>query len=406
MMNSEVYFHKSINFKHEGKKLLFRTSQSLFSSFQVDVGTRFLLRTITATNLNAHCKILDLGCGYGPIGLTLKKIYSDSVVHMVDRDALAIEYSRQNAELNQMSDVKVYGSLGYDNVQETDFDLIISNIPAKAGELVISYFLRDAAHYLSLKGLVAIVVVAPLEMLLEKIVSNEPYITILYKRRRAGHVVFHFQYSNDHDEEVKPGLSAIERGIYDRDNVAMSFHGLRYRMQMAQGLPEFNSLHYHNEILMEEIRVIQRAGVGRAIVFNPGQGHIPVMLWKLLEPNRIILVDRDLLSLEYSKKNLMINECPDRYIMTSHQVGIYTKDEEQADLIMGAIREDEGTEAIALTIKQAAAQLSHDGTILISATSTVITRLIKVIQSQNLLKIRKRKRWRGYSLLMLKHNLP
>ncbi len=402
-MNSEVYFHKLINFKHEGKMLLFRTSQSLFSSFQVDVGTKFLLRTITATNLNTYCKILDLGCGYGPIGLTLKKIHSDSVVHMVDRDALAIEYSRQNTELNQLSDVKTYGTLGYDNIQETDFDLIISNIPAKAGELVISYFLRDAAHYLSLKGLLAIVVVAPLEMLIEKIVSNEPYITILYKRRRPGHVVFYCQYSNCRDEEVKLGLSAIERGIYDRDNVAMSFHDLRYRMQMAQGLPEFDSLHYHSEILMEEMRVIQRASVRRTIVFNPGQGHIPVMLWKLLEPNRIILVDRDLLSLEYSRKNLIINKCPDTYITTSHQVGIYIEDEEQADLIIGVIREHEGTEAITLTIKQAASQLSRDGTILISATSTVITRLIKVVQSQNLLKVRNRKRWRGYSLLILKH---
>ena len=404
-MNDEVYFHKLINFKHEGKKLLFRTSQSLFSSFQVDVGTRFLLRTITATGLNENCRILDLGCGYGPIGLALKKIYTDSVVHMVDRDALAIQYSRQNAELNQMSDVKVYGSLGYDNVQETDFDLIISNIPGKAGELVISYFLRDAAHYLSLKGLVAIVVVAPLEMLIEKIVTNEPYITILYKRERSGHVVFHFQYSNDHDEEAKPRLNAIERGIYDRDNVAMSFHGLRYRMQMAQGLPEFDSLHYHNEILMDELRVIHRASVRSAIVFNPGQGHVPVILWKLLEPNRVILADRDLLSLEYSKKNLIINKCPDGYITTSHQVGIYTKDEEKADLIVGVMREDEGTEAISLTIKQAADQLSHDGTILISATSTAITRLIKVVQSQNLLKVKKRRRWRGYSLLILKHNL-
>src|SRR5215208_4474910 len=98
---TDVYYKKTIPFNFSKQRLQFRVSQDLFSSHDIDVGTRFLLRTlVTSKELGRPSAILDLGCGYGPIGLTLKSLYPDAVVHLTDRDALAVEYTGQNAVLN------------------------------------------------------------------------------------------------------------------------------------------------------------------------------------------------------------------------------------------------------------------------------------------------------------------
>jgi len=155
----DAYFKKDVTYNYRGENLKFHVSQSLFSSHDIDLGTKRLLRTIETEGLNKYDKVLDLGCGYGPIGISLKSFYEPSIVHMVDRDALALEFSKQNVELNNLSDIKIYGSLGYDDVTEKDFDFIVSNIPAKVGEPVLSHILEDARFYLRPRGKVAVVVI-------------------------------------------------------------------------------------------------------------------------------------------------------------------------------------------------------------------------------------------------------
>ena len=192
-----MYFKKLLTFRFWRQEIQFRVSQDLFSSHQIDAGTQFLLRAIKDLNQGQFSKILDLGCGYGPIGLTLKKLSGTACVHMVDRDALAAEYSRQNADINGLSGVSVYGSLGYDDVRSRDFDLIASNIPAKAGQVVISHLLRYSVHYLRPGGVVVVVVVAPIERMVDEVLRNSPGISLLFKRSRRGHIVFGYQFASD-----------------------------------------------------------------------------------------------------------------------------------------------------------------------------------------------------------------
>jgi len=109
-----------------------------------------------------------------------------------------------------------------------------------------------------------------------------------------------------------------------------------------------------------------------------------------------------LLSLRYSMNNLILNECPESQVTLSHQVGMGMKSQEPADLIAGVLREGEGREAIALTMRQAAEQLAPGGTILVVASSTAVTRLVKVVQSEKLLEAKDRRRYKGRSLLALK----
>jgi len=408
----DVYFKKVIDFQYKKQQLHFRVSQDLFSSHQVDMGSARLLRSLAHTEGRAFHKILDLGCGYGSLGLTLKKLDEARGVCMVDRDALAIEYSRQNAVLNQLSDVDIHGSLGYDDVRSRDFDLIISNIPGKAGEVVIRSFLLDAQRYLNPAGFVALVAVTPLEPLIAGILES-PHIHVTFKEARAGHVIFHYQFSPEFNTESRPGEPASAHNLYDRERVVISTGDIEFSMQTARGLPEFDQLNYHTKLLINGIQALQGKPVKRVLVFNPGQGHVPVALWKLFEPHTMGLVDRDLLSLRYAKRNLALNGCPDTHITLSHQVGMQSQNDAPfrnstpllngapADLIAGILRESEGPEAVALTVKQAVEYLTPKGTLLVSGGSTAVTRLVDVLQAEKKIRIQKRKRNKGKSLLVL-----
>ncbi len=396
----DVYYKKTLDFYHSGQTLKFHVSQDLFSSHQIDVGTARLLRSLDGAQ--PFHKILDLGCGYGPLGLTLKKLYPDSVVHLVDRDALAVDYTRQNAALNQIADVVVYGSLGYDDVTARDFDLVISNIPGKAGETVIASLLRDAGHFLTPGGMVAIVVVAALADTVAQIL-NDPDIEIVFQETRAGHAIVHYRFAEAYREKLRPFENGFAAGLYHRDAITILAGPLTFPMQTARGLPEFDSLRYHSALLIEGLLNLQKTKVNRAVVFNPGQGHVPVALWKLSEPAAVALVDRDVLSLRYAQYNLIHNGCPASQVAAAHQVGLFPQAGGQTvDLIAGIVREEEGQAAAELLAQQAAAQLAPGGLLCVTAGSTPITRLEKAIQPGKQWRIEKRKREKGISLLVLR----
>ncbi len=393
-MNEDVYFHKVVTLRAGKETLNFRTSQELFSSHDIDTGTRFLLRSIIEADYQPKA-ILDMGCGYGPLGLALKKLYPESSVQMVDRDALAVEYAKQNAGLNGLHGVEIYGSTGYDDVNKNDFDLIVSNIPGKAGEAVITYLLREAQHYLAPGGTAAIVVVAALETIVERMLMETPGCEITLRKNRAGHAVFHYGFSG---EQTTPEQSGVERGVYDRQTLTMLAAGLEYKIKTAYGLPEFDSLSYGSGMLAEALRDLRGRDIKRAAVYNPGQGHIPIIIWKLMQTESLGLADRDLLALRYSRLNLILNGCPEEKVNIHHGVGADLP--VKFDLFAGVLR-DESKEANILTLKQAVKALSPGGVIVVSGSSTQITRLVGWAGQEARLRIVKRERRRGYSLLAL-----
>ena len=144
----DPHYKKTVALDVGGRSFSFRVSQTLFSTHSVDVGTELLLRTFHREGVGFE-KVLDLGCGYGPIGIVLKGLNPTATLHMVDRDALAVEYASQNALLNGLEDAATYATLGFDDVEGTDFDLIAANIPGKASRGVISSWLRDAPLFCS-----------------------------------------------------------------------------------------------------------------------------------------------------------------------------------------------------------------------------------------------------------------
>ena len=151
---------KDIVFETElqGSHLIFHSTWGLFSPREVDEGTRLLLQH---AEFPPKGKILDIGCGYGAIGITLAKGAPERKVHMVDTDFTAVEYAKKNAKLNGVDgDSEVYLSNGFSNVPENiKFDAIVSNLPAKVGRELLWILLNDAKARLSEAGVLYVVTI-------------------------------------------------------------------------------------------------------------------------------------------------------------------------------------------------------------------------------------------------------
>ncbi len=124
-----------------GHNLQFRTTWGLFSPKGIDEGSRLLLDHI---EVNRDDNTLDLGCGYGPLGLTLAKLAPEGTSTLVDKDFVAVEYSKKNAKLNKINNVNIFLSNGFDQVESSSFDLIVSNLPAKTGKELYYLYFYDA----------------------------------------------------------------------------------------------------------------------------------------------------------------------------------------------------------------------------------------------------------------------
>ncbi len=392
-----VYTKKQVPLKLRDVNLTFSVSQSLFSSHQVDTGTSHLLKALRPGLAGPFTNILDLGCGYGPIGLTMAKRYPQSAVHMVDRDALAVAFTRENARRNHLTNVRAYGSLAYEGVQARNFDLVAANIPGKAGEDVITEMLRGAHRFLTPDGEVAIVIVSPLIPLVTRLLA-EPHIILLDRVDKSAHTVFRYRFESRPTDEDR-----IAQDLYQREAVDFEVDELNFRAETAVGLPEFDTLSYRTVLASKALADLDDLTLRRMLVLNPGQGHPAVLAWLTQRPQAITLAGRDLLALRYSRRNLEANGCDEMRIKSWHGIGLPVEDPgaEPYDLVLIDLRDDEGPDVHAHRVAEIAGVTRVGGTILAYGGSTPITRLLKGIQSDKRLLSRRRKKRKGNSLAII-----
>ena len=149
-----------------GNQMRFNTTWGLFSPRQVDDGSRLLLSLL---ELDSHEVVLDMGCGYGPIGLSIAKARPDSQVHLVDRDYLAVEYAKKNAALNGVTNASVYTSDALSEVPaDLPLTLMISNLPAKVGNELFYIAFCDAYDRLQPGGRIVVVTINGLRQFIKR----------------------------------------------------------------------------------------------------------------------------------------------------------------------------------------------------------------------------------------------
>lgn len=118
------------------------TTWGLFSPKEIDPGTELLLSHLAVRTDDVA---LDIGCGYGPLGLAIAQQAPHGEVHLVDRDFVAIDYAQSNARRNGLQNVQVYLSNGLSAVPESlPLTLVVSNLPAKVGNELFYLMFVDA----------------------------------------------------------------------------------------------------------------------------------------------------------------------------------------------------------------------------------------------------------------------
>lgn len=139
-------------------RFYFYSSNSVFSKSGMDFGSMLLVETVIKDNEEFSGSILDLGCGYGPIGIILAKLLNKPSVTMSDVNERALELCLMNAKENKVEDrVKVISSAAFENISES-FDIIVTNPPIRAGKDVVFSFYEGAYEHLNNGGKLYVVI--------------------------------------------------------------------------------------------------------------------------------------------------------------------------------------------------------------------------------------------------------
>ena len=158
---SEMYYAENPDAAHDihelrvdllGEKMTFLTDAGVFSKKMVDFGSQLLLKCL---EVDEGDSVLDVGCGYGPLGLSLAKAYGVQAT-MVDINNRALDLAQQNAERNKV-EATIFQSNIYEQV-EGKFDHVISNPPIRAGKQVVHEIIEKSKDFLETDGDLTIVI--------------------------------------------------------------------------------------------------------------------------------------------------------------------------------------------------------------------------------------------------------
>ena len=158
---SKMYYAENPDAAHDihelrvdllGEKMTFLTDAGVFSKKMIDFGSQLLLKCL---EVNQGESVLDVGCGYGPLGLSLAKAYGVQAT-MVDINNRALGLARQNAERNKV-EATIFQSNIYEQV-EGHFDHVISNPPIRAGKQVVHEIIEKSKDFLEIGGDLTIVI--------------------------------------------------------------------------------------------------------------------------------------------------------------------------------------------------------------------------------------------------------
>ena len=130
-------------------KLVLETADTSFSPNGIDKGTIVML---SAVDFSQQEKVLDLGCGYGVVGIYAAKLIGAQNVVMSDIDAASVELAQHNALLNNTEGIRIVLSDGFTNIQDSNFTLILSNPPYHSDFSVPKGFIEKGFNRLKIGG--------------------------------------------------------------------------------------------------------------------------------------------------------------------------------------------------------------------------------------------------------------
>jgi len=161
-LKEDIVFKDNIR----GFDFTFHSTWGLFSPKEIDAGSRLLIDFLEVKESDV---CLDIGCGYGVIGLNMAKMSVSGKVYMIDKDFVAIEYAKKNVMINQLTNCEVFLSNAFCNVpDDVKFDVIASNLPANVGKEMLYIILSDAMSHLKEGGKLYVVTIAGLREFIKR----------------------------------------------------------------------------------------------------------------------------------------------------------------------------------------------------------------------------------------------
>lgn len=145
---------RTIQFDILGKEFKFLTDNGVFSKDGLDFGSRLLLESIPLEEVGA--KVLDMGCGYGVIGIVVNKILAVDV-DMVDVNLRALHLCERNMKANNCINIKAFESNCYSKITQK-YNTIITNPPIRAGKDIVYDIVMNAKKHLLEEGKLFLVI--------------------------------------------------------------------------------------------------------------------------------------------------------------------------------------------------------------------------------------------------------
>ncbi|MCA1949724.1 MAG: class I SAM-dependent methyltransferase [Treponema sp.] len=322
----EAYGSKTVAMRFKGMDITLTLSHGLFSSYDVDSGTRLLLRVLSnhidklkSAAFSLPHQVLDAGSGTGVIGIALgsyfqKAGHENFVIRAQDRDELARQFTACNG-LREPRFSAHTEPLLYD---PGPYDWIVSNIPAKAGLPVLEYFVRRSLALLEEAGQVFVVIVEPLAETFKGWILKYGA-ELVEETAGPEHRVFVYgKPPAQQDAAEVPVKEAFSWEAYKRILGTYQIKDTEYTLQSLHGVEDFDQPHYIHELMAALILKLphqmksflaQREHLP-ILFFEVGQGHFP--LWFVTnfsqELARIsfipVIGGRNILSLTATKQNL------------------------------------------------------------------------------------------------------
>ena len=147
---------QKLNVKIFDINFTFYTDNGVFSKDRLDFGTRTFLENLPIDEMQ-DSTILDVGCGYGPIGIILSKLTSSKIT-MIDVNRRALHLTERNVKENKVNDIRVMESDCYSQLENEKFDYILTNPPIHAGKEKVYEIVMNARYHLEENGTLFIVI--------------------------------------------------------------------------------------------------------------------------------------------------------------------------------------------------------------------------------------------------------
>ena len=289
-MKSDPFYKCTLHLEALGKQLKLHVPHDVFSTERIDEGTLLLLKHLPSLEPGS---VLDMGCGYGALGLPVAARYPESRIDMVDRDLLAVAWAQKNARENNLENARVFGSLGYRDLslEAPPYDWILCNVPARIGRPFIKHLFEAGLARLSPQGELRAVVITDLAPILNEMAQENGW-PLTEEGRGSRHVVFAIKAHLAHSAVMEP------EDLYLRDTVEID--GMKFDRPFDLGGDDPKRLSKGLPVLLD---VLPRQAPRSVLIFRSGYGQIPIIGRSRWPSAQIVAVDRDLLGSAFVSRN-------------------------------------------------------------------------------------------------------